>query len=121
MTEVCFRDTLKRYLHPIIEWTDKDVWQYIRERELPYCKLYDEGFSRIGCVGCPSSDRKKQFNRWPRFKAAYLKAFQKAAHKRIHAGLTNEKITWIDGDTMFDWWMTENREKEDPDQGVLFE
>ena len=57
-------------LAPIVYWTDADVWQYIQENRLPYCRLYDEGFSRIGCIGCPlagAASQKREFDRWPRF------------------------------------------------------
>lgn len=127
MTEVCFRDRRKRYLHPIIEWTDKDVWQYIRENKLPYCRLYDEGFTRIGCVGCPMSGeaRRKEFERWPKFEAAYRRAFDRAARSNlVRRGdrVLTEGTRWNDGTEMFNWWMNENRTKqEDSDQGILFE
>ena len=45
----------KHILNPIIDWTDKEVWDFIKLRNLPYCKLYDEGFTRLGCIGCPLS------------------------------------------------------------------
>jgi len=129
MTEVCFRDSRKRYLHPIIEWSESDVWQYIRENNMPYCRLYDEGFKRIGCVGCPMAhNRTEEFKRWPRFERAYRKAFDKAVialrasergQRRIK--YSGKNLYWTDGGTMFDWWMQEHRETEDPDQTVLFE
>ena len=34
----------KYVVNPIIDWTDEDVWQFIREENLPYCKLYDQGY-----------------------------------------------------------------------------
>ena len=58
------------YLAPICYWTDADVWNFIHSRNLPYCKLYDEGFKRLGCVGCPlagDDNKRKQFERWPRY------------------------------------------------------
>ena len=39
--------------YPIFFWTEADVWEYIERENLPYPSLYDEGFSRIGCVICP--------------------------------------------------------------------
>jgi len=130
LVETCMRDKTKRYLHPIIDWSDEDVWQYIRENNLPYCRLYDEGFKRIGCVGCPMSgkNRVKEFERWPSYKKAYLKAFTLAAidrAERIKAGDTILSqvagIVWKDGPTMFDWWMEENRKQDDESQMVMFE
>ena len=40
----------KKILNPIIDWTDDEVWEYIKSNNIPYCKLYDEGFKRIGCL-----------------------------------------------------------------------
>lgn len=38
--------------HPIYDWSESDVWSYIREKELPYNKLYDLGIDRCGCMPC---------------------------------------------------------------------
>lgn len=44
-----------KHILPILTWTEEDVWNYIRERGLPYSKYYDAPYnlSRHGCVGCP--------------------------------------------------------------------
>jgi phosphoadenosine phosphosulfate reductase len=34
--------------NPLADWTDDDCWTYIRERELPYNKLHDQGYDSIG-------------------------------------------------------------------------
>lgn len=62
---------------PIIYWSDADVWDYIRARKLPYCHLYDEGFTRLGCVGCPlvgANGVAREFARWPRYEYLWRKA-----------------------------------------------
>jgi phosphoadenosine phosphosulfate reductase len=54
--------------HPIFEFTEGDIWDYIESRNLPYPSLYDEGFSRLGCVVCPFIAGKKleiHKKRWP--------------------------------------------------------
>ena len=43
----------KRYLNPIIDWSEQEVWKYIKDNALPYPELYDCGMKRIGCIGCP--------------------------------------------------------------------
>lgn len=43
--------TLKKY-NPLAEWSSAQVWQYIRENEVPYNKLHDQGFISIGCQPC---------------------------------------------------------------------
>jgi len=37
---------------PLADWSDNDVWDYVRERELPYNTLHDRGYSSIGCTHC---------------------------------------------------------------------
>lgn len=129
-TEMCFKDKTKIYAHPIIEWSDNDVWDYIRGNNLPYCRLYDEGFKRLGCIGCPMAGamRKKELERWPKYKAKYGTAFAAAAAANLavlgpeFGGRgRNAKLRWRDGQEMFDWWMEEKYTKRDPDQTVMFE
>jgi thioredoxin-dependent adenylylsulfate APS reductase len=39
-------------LNPLAEWTEDEVWEYIRERGVPYHTLYDRGYTSIGCAPC---------------------------------------------------------------------
>jgi phosphoadenosine phosphosulfate reductase len=49
--------------NPLADWTDKDVWRYIAEHDLPYHPLHDRGYDSIGCAPCtqPGSGRE---GRW---------------------------------------------------------
>ena len=38
--------------NPLADWTDRDVWRYISEHELPYNPLHDRGYESIGCAPC---------------------------------------------------------------------
>jgi len=38
--------------NPLAEWTEKDLWQRIFARELPYNPLHDQGYASIGCAPC---------------------------------------------------------------------
>jgi len=38
--------------NPLAAWTEEQVWQYIREHEVPYNRLYDQGYRSIGCAPC---------------------------------------------------------------------
>ena len=38
--------------NPLADWTDKDVWRYIFENNLPYNPLHDQGYESIGCEPC---------------------------------------------------------------------
>ena len=37
---------------PLATWTDKDVWTYIFQNDLPYNELHDQGYASIGCTHC---------------------------------------------------------------------
>jgi phosphoadenylyl-sulfate reductase (thioredoxin) len=39
-------------LNPLAEWAEDEVWDYVREREVPYNALYDQGYTSIGCAPC---------------------------------------------------------------------
>jgi len=38
--------------NPLVDWTEADVWDYIRARSVPYNALHDRGFPSIGCAPC---------------------------------------------------------------------
>ncbi|WP_409297030.1 phosphoadenylyl-sulfate reductase [Peribacillus sp. SCS-26] len=40
---------------PLIHWTWDEVWEYIREKDLPYNKLHDQGYPSIGCFPCTAA------------------------------------------------------------------
>lgn len=46
-------------VNPLADWTDKDIWRYIAEHDLPYNPLHDRGYDSIGCAPCtlPGSGR----------------------------------------------------------------
>lgn len=74
----------KLLTNPIIDWEDEDVWEFIKGRKIPYCKLYDKGHKRLGCIGCPLSGKEgmlKDFKRYPKFKQLYISAFDKMLAK----------------------------------------
>ena len=79
MVEQCYR-TRKTMVNPIVDWTDEDVWEFLNENNIPQCSLYDEGFTRLGCIGCPLSGSRnmiRDFERWPKYKELYIRAFQR--------------------------------------------
>ena len=67
-------------ISPIIHWTEQDVWEFLNKvMEVPHCPLYDEGWHRIGCIGCPmSSAKQKQIEniRYPHVKRNWIKAIK---------------------------------------------
>lgn len=78
IVESCY--TKKRTtVNPIVDWTDGDVWEFLNDvTKVPHCCLYDEGFTRLGCIGCPLQGRDgmlRDFERWPKYKELYIRAF----------------------------------------------
>ena len=39
-------------INPLANWSAKDVWRYISQHDVPYNRLYDNGYASIGCVPC---------------------------------------------------------------------
>lgn len=106
MVEQCYTRH-KTCLNPIIDWTDEDVWEFIKANNIPYCELYDQGLHRLGCIGCPmagTKGREKEFARYPKFKDAYLRAFGRMLEARKAAG-KHAEATWATPMDVFNWWM----------------
>lgn len=102
MMEVCSPKS-KYIINPIIDWTDADVWDFIREYHVSYCPLYDEGYKRLGCIGCPNATTRQKlidFERWPKYREAYLRAFE-----RMLKLYETPPRTWKTAQEVFDWWM----------------
>lgn len=102
----------KTCLNPIVDWTDDDVWEFIRAEKIPYCGLYDDGWHRLGCIGCPMAGkhgRERELLRWPKYKAQYIRTFDKMLAERVRRGKTLENSrmgkTGLD---VFRWWMEED-------------
>jgi phosphoadenosine phosphosulfate reductase len=39
-------------VHPILHFTELDIWQYIKNHDVPYCTLYRRGYRSLGCEPC---------------------------------------------------------------------
>jgi phosphoadenosine phosphosulfate reductase len=109
MVRFC-NQTKRKIINPIIDWSNEEVWGYIKRNSLPYCKLYNEGFKRLGCIGCPFAGREqrlKEFARWPK----YEKAYKRAISKILKDGQTVDEI--------WNWWLEAPEKEEDDDCGLF--
>ena len=100
-----------KFVHVIKTWTSADVWQFIRENNLPYCSLYDEGFDRIGCVLCPfqtGANTERDLKRFPSIVEYYRQACRKSfeANQDKFTG-KRKSAKWTSGDDLFEWWIHE--------------
>ena len=93
----------KILVSPIIYWTEHDVWEFLNENGIPHCKLYDEGYTRIGCILCPMSSYRqkvKEIKSWPHVKRGWLKTIQWL----IDNGYIDHNFN--DAETGFNWWIS---------------
>ena len=103
------------FICPIAYWTDADVWAFHRLRSLPYCELYDEGFKRLGCIGCPLAGPNMQsieFARWPKYEQAWRLSFERFWER--HSGTLSTRgprkglPRWFEdfgsAQGLWDWW-----------------
>lgn len=54
-------------IHPLADWTEREVWRYIVRRDIPYNPLHDAGYRSIGCIPCtrPTSPAEEErAGRW---------------------------------------------------------
>lgn len=111
MVESCNNRPGKRYLNPIIDFTDADVWEYIRENHLPYCGLYDEGFKRLGCIMCPMTTRQQtkiEAARWPELAMAW-----EHAARRFYDANNGDLERYPTFDSFYSgWWLQRLRGRE---------
>lgn len=75
----CIRGQESLLISPIIEWTNDDVWNFLNTLGVAHCELYDQGWKRIGCIGCPMSPAKQKIienKHWPHVKRNWIKAIK---------------------------------------------
>ena len=90
----------KHILNPIIDWTTEEVWEFIDRFDVPYCKLYDEGCTRLGCIGCPmTAKQSEELEKYPKYKQAYIRAFDRMLQ------LNDRTYSWDNGEDVMNWWI----------------
>lgn len=107
LIEPCRQPNGKRFIHPIIEWSTDEVWEYIQTYRVPYCGLYDEGFTRIGCICCPFTSQEKKLKdiaRWPHiYNYQWRGGAELAMKKRTCEG---KKIRFSTVDEQMRFWIS---------------
>ena len=93
---------------PIYHFEKSDIWEYIKRFNVKINPLYAQGYERVGCIGCPLAGAKKQnadFQRYPKYKENYIKAFDRMIKKRKELG---KPCCWETGEEVMRWWLGEN-------------
>lgn len=104
MTELCMQQN-KMVVNPIIDWLHSDIWEYIHAERIQTCELYQCGYSRVGCIGCPLASRKdrlKHFFDFPEYENLYIHAFEKMLENWKKRG---KDTNFKSGGEFFLWWM----------------
>lgn len=100
------KDTI---VNAIYDWLDVDIWDYIRRENITTNPLYEQGYKRIGCIGCPLETYRmkiKDFETYPKIKQAYMSAFEKMIEHRKEIGLDCQ---WETAQEVYDWWIETER------------
>lgn len=107
LLEQCVKKS-KTMLNPIIDWSEEEVWEFLNHYGCKSNPLYQCGYTRVGCVGCPMAGGETQireFEKYPRYKEAYIRAFQRMVEARKESGLKNMSY-WTSGEAVFGWWVS---------------
>ena len=113
--EQCYSNAERR-VNPLAYWTDSDVWDYSKDVGLEQCGLYNEGFERLGCIGCPMArrvGREQEFNRWPKFRDQYICTAQYIIDDKPDNHYFKQKFR--SGQEYFDWWIQDRTQEEADD------
>lgn len=104
MVEHCYSKQ-KTMVNPIVDWTDEDVLDFLRHYGCQSNPLYECGFKRIGCIGCPLAQKHQsaEFERYPIYKQNYIAAFERMLKHRQELG--KPQTSWQTGLDVFNWWI----------------
>jgi phosphoadenosine phosphosulfate reductase len=96
-----------QHCYPIYDFTDAEVYEYIRENGIVLHEWYSLGFTRLGCIGCPQAGkaRMKEFELYPKMVVQIKKSIKKAMDTHQHWKLS--KRCKCDADKAFAWWISE--------------
>lgn len=97
----------KRTVNPVIDWKDSDVIDYCSEQKITMNPLYACGWKRVGCIGCPMAGKHRitEFARYPKIKAAYIRAFDRMLDERRRRGKMEGMRFGETGEDVMHWWM----------------
>lgn len=95
-----------KHIYPILYWSDKDIWNFIHDRNLQVAPCY-EYFDRLGCVGCPlvnSNKRIYEFSHHPKILKNIEKAIGKGMNNNPQWKLTQYSNN--NAELAIKWWLT---------------
>lgn len=99
----CVSGKDKITVSPILEWTENDIWDFIRANNMPYCDLYDKGFHRIGCLFCPMATRQEKQRQLSMFPRIAEKIYIRSIGELMERGRYDKFNT---PEQVFQWWIS---------------
>jgi len=108
MVEVSRRGKSQRFLHPMFDWSDADLWGYIEDMDIQLVGLYAEGRKRVGCVLCPLNPTPGDAERWPHIASAMRRAWLRFCDERRPDLRPDAEATW-------DRWICTGRATQEPE------
>lgn len=97
----------KFMVYPILEWTEKDVWDFIALRGLPVNPCY-KTHKRVGCVFCPFA-RPKEIRAYcethPKLKAAFIHAIERYMQREREKRTATDSDRLATAEDYFEWWL----------------
>lgn len=95
----CIKGKDRLDVHPILDWTDAEVWQFIAQQGLPYNPTY-RIIGRVGCMYCPYATRqqiKQYIEQYPKYNDRLLRAIKVFLQK---------KPLLPTAELYLDWWLS---------------
>lgn len=102
-TVYCVGGKDKVVISPIFDWSDQDVWDFIKEHNMPYCDLYDMGFHRIGCLFCPLANIKEKRRELEMFPLFAERVYINSIRELIKQGKFDK---FTSAEQVFEWWIS---------------
>ena len=97
----CIKGKDKLLMYPLLRWKESDIWDYIREFDLPVNPCYhDRG--RVGCMVCPFCNAKmirKYLQDNPKYKSLLVRALDE--NIKLHG-----ESVFQDGNDLLQWWLS---------------
>lgn len=95
----------KLLLSIILEWTTREVFEFLRKRGIEVCSLYSV-FKRIGCIGCPmnSKTQRRELMMYPLHRKAYINTIEKLRKDGRY-------LDFRDAEDVLNWWCSGKSKK----------
>lgn len=103
----CVKGQDKVMLYPILHWTEKDIWSFIKEYHIPQNPCYKMA-GRVGCMFCPFANKKQiqmYEDRYPKYKYNIIKALTLFYEK-------SDKHYFDTPEQYYEWWKSKKSVKE---------